>query len=803
MHFDKALIKLLQSPDYKPIHKEAIANVLKISKEERQNFFQSISRLIEEKRITQGKHQKIQLVREHRTNDYLSGVIKFKQNGSGLFFPEGSAADANPYTVSAQDSHIALHGDTVLGRIIKKKKQPIRSRPKRGARTKRASRDSSEPIPFRVLKILDRARETHIGTYTDANATHAYITADDPRIIPEFIINKATLSKQTATVESGDKVVFRIVNWSQRALQPEAELIEILGKTHEPKAEFKAILLRYNLETDFPKAVQKDAARLPEQVGKKDRAGRLDLRKDYTFTIDPEDAKDFDDALSIVPIDEDRLRIAVHIADVSAYVKPKSALDVEAQNRGNSTYLVGTVIPMLPHSLSNGLCSLVEGEDRLTKSVLLEFNRAGTIEKVDFANTVIRSNKRLTYKQALAFLQEEDLDRIAQTPLPPKHQTGSIGRALDTLDHAELAQLKSSIRSLWSIASQLRAKRFEKGSLDLDMNELKIYVDKEGYADRLEKQENDISHQLIEEFMLVANEQVARLCKRERIAAVYRVHDKPEEAKLSELRQVMQTYGVPCNQLSKPSEMARLLKRLKDHPQAYALKLNVLKSLKQAQYRSTPDGHYGLAKTDYTHFTSPIRRYSDLIVHRIFDRYLHRAKLKSAPPSIEINYNQSTLESITQHLNIMERNSVDAERESTKVKLLEYFEQETQLSPLNHFDAVITDIKKHGLFIELIESQAFGFVHISNLGEDHYFVSSNENSIVGKRDRQIFNLGDRIKVSVLKVDRFKRQIDFKIAELETAQTQQNKARGKGRNYQASSAKELNKLRKQRRSARKH
>ena len=215
-----------------------------------------------------------------------------------------------------------------------------------------------------------------------------------------------------------------------------------MGKTHEPKAEFKAILLRYNLETDFPKAVQKDAARLPEQVGKKDRAGRLDLRKDYTFTIDPEDAKDFDDALSIVPIDEDRLRIAVHIADVSAYVKPKSALDVEAQNRGNSTYLVGTVIPMLPHSLSNGLCSLVEGEDRLTKSVLLEFNRAGTIEKVDFANTVIRSNKRLTYKQALAFLQEEDLDRIAQTPLPPKHQTGSIGRALDTLDHAELAQLK-------------------------------------------------------------------------------------------------------------------------------------------------------------------------------------------------------------------------------------------------------------------------------------------------------------------------------------------------------------------------
>lgn len=802
MRYQKALFKLLRSPDYKPINKEAIANVLKVQANEQTIFFQSLDQLIDENRISLGKHQKIQLVDEKSRNDYLKGVIKFKQNGSGLFFPEGSSVDEKPYSVAEPDSHIALHGDTVLGRIIKKKKSPVNTRLKRGVRTKNKRQESSENIPFRILKVVGRARETHIGTFADANANYGSITADDPRIIPEFIVDKATLSKQTASVESGDKVVFRIVNWSQRALQPEVELIEILGKTHEPKAEFKAILLRYNLDTNFPPSVQKEAANLPEQVADNDRLGRLDLRKDYTFTIDPEDAKDFDDALSIVPIDEERLKIAVHIADVSAYVKPKTALDIEAQNRGNSTYLVGTVIPMLPHSLSNGLCSLVEGQDRLTKSVLLEFNRSGAIEKVDFANTVIRSNKRLTYKQALAFLQEEDLDRIAQTPLPPKHQTGSIGRALDTLDPAELTQLKTSIRGLWSIASKLRAKRFEKGSLDLDMNELKIYVDKEGYADRLEKQENDISHQLIEEFMLVANEQVARLCKRERIAALYRVHDKPEEEKLAELRQVMQTYGVPCNQLSKPSEMARLLKRLKDHPQSYALKLNVLKSLKQAQYRSTPDGHYGLAKTDYTHFTSPIRRYSDLIVHRIFDRYLVSSKSKSAPSSIEINYNQSTLESIAQHLNITERNSVDAERESTKVKLLEYFEQETQISPLNHFDAIITDIKKHGLFIELVDSQAFGFVHISNLGKDHYYISSNENSIVGKRSKEVYNLGDRIKVSVLKVDRFKRQIDFKIAESDSPHSKQSKPRAQGRNFEAGSAKELNKIRKLRRSARK-
>ena len=243
---------------------------------------------------------------------------------------------------------------------------------------------------------------------------------------------------------------------------PEAKILKILGKTHEPKAEFKAILMKYNLDPDFPKAVLEQANAIPPKVKKSDIQNRLDLRNDYTFTIDPDDAKDFDDALSIKEINDEVVEIGVHIADVSAYVKPQTPLDVEAQNRGNSTYLVGTVIPMLPHSLSNGLCSLVEAEDRLTKSVIVQFNKNAEIQKVEFANTVIRSNKRLTYKQALAFLEQEDLDQIKQTPLPPKHQTGSIGRDLKTLDKKELSHLKKSIRTLWSIASQLRKKALQK-----------------------------------------------------------------------------------------------------------------------------------------------------------------------------------------------------------------------------------------------------------------------------------------------------------------------------------------------------
>ena len=791
IHFRKPLLRLLQSSDYKPVKKEALSNILKISKQKQDLFFECIDQLMLENQIEYGKNHKIQI---RESDGYIKGKIKFKQNGSALFFPEGINS-VEPYTIAEQDTNVALQGDTILGRIIEKKKPRFDYRKKR---KKSQAIQAIEAPCFRVLKIIQRARDSYIGTYREHTNEHGYIVADDPYIIPDFIVPKASISEQS--IEDGDKVLFELVNWSQRVIMPEAKILKMLGKTHEPKAEFKAILMKYNLDPDFPKAVQEQANAIPPKVKKSDIQNRLDLRNDYTFTIDPDDAKDFDDALSIKEINDEVVEIGVHIADVSAYVKPQTPLDIEAQNRGNSTYLVGTVIPMLPHSLSNGLCSLVEAEDRLTKSVIVQFNKNAEIQKVEFANTVIRSNKRLTYKQALAFLEKEDLDQIKQTPLPPKHQTGSIGRDLKTLDKKELSHLKKSIRTLWSIASQLRKRRFKKGSLDLDMNELKIYVDKEGYAERLEKQVNDISHQLIEEFMLVANEQIARLSKRERIASVYRVHDKPEDTRLVELRQIMRTYGVPCNQLSKPVEMSRLLKQLKEHPQSYALKLQVLKSLKQAQYRPTPDGHYGLAKTDYSHFTSPIRRYSDLIVHRILDAYLVKSKSKYAPKAIDIRYGQSTLESITQHLNVTERNSVDAERESTKVKLLEYFEQELKINPPNDFDAIITDVKKHGLFIELVESQAFGFVHISNLGKDMYFLSSNEQNIVGKKTKQIFSLGQRIKVNVLKVDRFKRQLDFCIS----TQSNSKKIRGisTSNGDMPNSPKELNKLRKFRRSNRK-
>jgi ribonuclease R len=797
MHIKESLLRLLKSKDYKPLKREEIGNVLRLKGEELEALYQCIQALEDERKLEFLKKGRIQL---SENSDYLKGTIKFKQNGTALFFPE-DPINTTVYSVEKKDTNVALQGDSVLGRIIQKPKRTpygYKRRKKGGVSSPHPS--DQNPL-IRILKVVERASDSYIGTFKKNHYNEAIIIADDPYVIPEFIVSDSSLKESKLEPKEGDKVVFELLNWSQRAVMPEAKIIRILGQTHEPMAEFKAILHKYHLNPNFPKGAQSEADNFPQKVGKKDTKFRLDFRNTYTFTIDPDDAKDFDDALSIRTLDDQSVEIGIHIADVSAYVKPKSALDIEAQERGNSTYLVGTVIPMLPHSLSNGLCSLVEAEDRLTKSVIIEFNTEGDVQKVRFANTIIRSNKRLTYRQALAFMEEDDLDQIKKTPLPPKHQTGSIGRALERLENKELGLLQKHIRTLWKIASKLRAKRFKKGSLDLDMDELKIYVAKDGSADRLEKQTNDESHQLIEEYMLLANEQIARLFKRERMAGIYRVHDKPEEDKLNELKQTMLTYGVPCGNLNKSSEMARLLTRIKDHPQSYALKLHVLKSLKQAQYRSSPDGHYGLAKADYTHFTSPIRRYSDLVVHRILDHYLCKSKSEFAIPKPDISYKQSTLQSIAQHLSITERNSVDAERESVKVKLLEYFEKELNKNPPTLLEAIITDVKRHGLFIELLESQAFGMVHTSNLGSDHYYLSSNEQDLIGKKSREVFTIGQKIKVFVIKVDRFKRQIDFKLHRTNKQPAARNQ-KTKNPTGGHISARDLNALRKSRRAARK-
>ena len=753
MDLRQKLLKLFGAKDYVPMRRMEIISVLKFDQDATKEAHTLLDKMLEQGEIARLKKDRLCIPEDA---DLVSGRLIFRQSGSAILIPD-SDPSGDGYPVKSEDTGVSMHGDTVLARKVNDQRRPFRGI----GRQQRPEYRPDEKPNVRVIRILKRARITIPGTLEQAK--HAsYVIPDDPRIIHDILVPDPKNSGLKPIPKVGDKVVVKMLEWKQRHLNPEGEIIEVLGRTHEPDAEFKAILYKYDLNPRFPSAVEQQTKDIPGVVRSEDIGNRQDCRDLFTFTIDPDDAKDFDDALSLELLEDGKTRVGVHIADVSAYVKPGSPLDCEAQKRGNSTYLVGTVIPMLPHALSNGLCSLVEAEDRLTKTCFITFNESADISEVKFANTVINSNKRLTYKQAYAFMQKDDLAEIRNTPLPPKHQTGSTGRSLDKVTDEEMATLKKYIGKLWQIAKQLRERRFRKGSLDLDMTSVKIYVDEEGYADRIEKEFNDESHQLIEEFMLSANEQVARTMKKQDFPCIYRVHDEPEEEKLKELRETMQSFGVQCGNLQKPREMALLLKKLKEHPQGYTLKVHVLRSLKQAQYRASADGHYGLSKPDYTHFTSPIRRYSDLIVHRILDGYLCKTRADSALGEPEIRYNQGKLESLGDHISVTERNSVDAERESVKTKLLEFYDRELQKEQKQHFKAIITDVKNHGLFVELTDTLAFGMVHISTLDDDFYHPNPEGTALIGRRKKRTYALGQYIMVQVERVDRFKRQIDFRV-----------------------------------------
>ena len=753
MDLRQKLLKLFGAKDYVPMRRMEIISVLKFDQDATKEAHTLLDKMLEQGEIARLKKDRLCIPEDA---DLVSGRLIFRQSGSAILIPD-SDPSGDGYPVKSEDTGVSMHGDTVLARKVDDQRRPFRGK----GRQQHPEYRPDEKPNVRVIRILKRARITIPGTLEQAK--HAsYVIPDDPRIIHDILVPDPKNSGLKPIPKVGDKVVVKMLEWKQRHLNPEGEIIEVLGRTHEPDAEFKAILYKYDLNPRFPSAVEQQTKDIPGVVRSEDIGNRQDCRDLFTFTIDPDDAKDFDDALSLELLEDGKTCVGVHIADVSAYVKPGSPLDCEAQKRGNSTYLVGTVIPMLPHALSNGLCSLVEAEDRLTKTCFITFNESADISEVKFANTVINSNKRLTYKQAYAFMQKDDLAEIRNTPLPPKHQTGSTGRSLDKVTDEEMATLKKYIGKLWQIAKQLRERRFRKGSLDLDMTSVKIYVDEEGYADRIEKEFNDESHQLIEEFMLSANEQVARTMKKQDFPCIYRVHDEPEEEKLKELRETMQSFGVQCGNLQKPREMALLLKKLKEHPQGYTLKVHVLRSLKQAQYRASADGHYGLSKPDYTHFTSPIRRYSDLIVHRILDGYLCKTRADSALGEPEIRYNQGKLESLGDHISVTERNSVDAERESVKTKLLEFFDRELQEEQKQHFKAIITDVKNHGLFVELTDTLAFGMVHISTLDDDFYHPNPEGTALIGRRKKRTYALGQYIMVQVERVDRFKRQIDFRV-----------------------------------------
>ena len=743
MSYSDRLLAHLNRRGYVPASADAIARDWRLNPKDRRKFTQQVNELVHAGHIAVIKGDRLCVPREA---DLVTGKINFRQKGSAMVFPEVKVTEPRKPAVfiAAEDSGVALQGDKVVVRLRSPKDRDWPHFLKPGEQA------------GRVIKILERGNATLTGTL-QRGRTYFYVMSDDPRMGHDIIVADPVKSTLHPPPQVGDKVVVKLNEWTDRQHNPDGVVVERLGRAFEPRAELAAIYHKYNLALTFPEEVVREAAAIPPTVGPADLAGRRDYRAIPTFTIDPDDAKDFDDALSLEYLEHGDLRIGVHIADVSHYVKPGTALDREAQNRGNSTYLVGTVVPMLPEKLSNGLCSLVEAQDRLTKATLFTFAANGRLKATEFANTVIRSTKRMTYKQAFALMFEDDLNKIRKLPLPAAHQTGSTGRALSELPQQELVDLQKWVRQLWTLGSRIRRERMAGGSLDLDMPETKIFVDAEGYADRIELIHNDESHQLIEEYMLMANEAVARLTRSNHMPSLYRVHDDPDEAKLDDLRQFLATFGIKVGDLTNRAEVVKLLAVLKDHPQGYILRTQLLRSMRKACYRASPDGHYGLNKTDYTHFTSPIRRYSDLVVHRVFDAYLAKSQGRAST-----SYRIAQIDNLAEHLSLTEINSTEAERDSVKVKLMEYFEREAEKKKKSLFTAIITDVRNHGFFIEVAEAGAFGMVPVSSLKDDFYVLNGAGTAFIGRKTKRKFELGHKIQVVVDKVDRQKRLIDFTV-----------------------------------------
>jgi ribonuclease R len=713
------ILALLGRKDYRPLDKVDMARKLGLAGAERVALRKTLRELERAGEIARIRKNRYVLPVEA---DLVAGKLSIHQAGYGFLTPEMPGKP--DIFISAENIGTAMHGDRVVARIS-------RDEPYGRIKGRREGR---------VIRTLERAHETIVGTLQRSRNFY-YVVPDDPRFVHDIYVHRERGQPPGKRADLGDKVVVRLDAWESRHVNPEGEIIEVLGPASAPGIDVLSIVRKYHLPTEFPRNVLDEAERIPKTIDVRQIEGREDLRGEFIITIDPDDARDFDDAIHVEKIGSG-WRLGVHIADVAAYVEAGSALDREARRRGNSVYLPDRVIPMLPERLSNGVCSLNPGVDRLTHSVFIHFDKRGVTKSARFAYSVIRSAHRLTYKQAYAILKSPPRDRLGER-----------------------------LHLAWELAAILRRKRFEHGALDLDFPEVKVWVDKDGRPKKLERVENDESHQLIEEFMLAANEAVARELKKRAIPTIYRVHENPDPEKLAEYREFVLGFSYKVGDLTHRAELQRLLSSIRGKPEEQALKVALLKSLKRARYAPQPLGHYGLAKANYLHFTSPIRRYADLVVHRTLGRDPARAggrptRSASAPYRADM----AEITSIAEHISATERTAADAEIDATQMKKLEFFQHQLDQRNPQIFRATIVDVRNYGLMVELPDALITGLVHVSSLMDDFYLFEPARRQLIGRRSRKRFNVGDDVSVLVVRVDAFKRQVDFAIALTSEAST---------------------------------
>ena len=723
------LLTLMKDPTYVPMKLKELAMLLGVPKEQRKDLEEVLNELVASGEVgisKKGKYARSEVFAQ-------TGIFSAHHRGFGFVTIEGRDGDL---FVPPDDTGDAMDGDTV---------QVIIDENGRGGRAE-----------ARVLKVLKHANETLIGTF-EKNKSFGFVIPDNPRITMDIFIPQG---KENGAV-SGHKVVVKLETYATRNKNPEGHVQEILGHINDPGVDILSIVRAYGLPEEFPEDVMEEVSHAPEELSAEyvaeeiGKNGRVDLRDVPMVTIDGEDAKDLDDAVSVSKETingETIYHLGVHIADVSHYVKEGTPLDAEAYKRGTSVYLVDRVIPMLPHRLSNGICSLNAGCDRLAMSCLMDIDEKGIIVGHKICESVVRIDRRMTYTAVNAILEAKNGTEEPQTDAPEKEKTKEKAEfAKKCLE--EYADFVPMFLLLDETARVLRKKRMARGAVDFDFPECKIILDAKGRPVEIRPYERNAATMLIEDCMLAANETVAEDYYWQQIPFLYRSHEKPDGEKIKRFGILINNFGYSIrlqNGELHPKEMQKLLEKAAGSPEEALLARLALRSMKQAKYTTECMGHFGLAANYYTHFTSPIRRYPDLQIHRIIKENLHGGLTKK-----RIAHYEKILPEVAIWTSSRERLADEAERETDKAKKVQFMERHIG----EEFTGVISGISNYGFYVEL-PNTVEGMVRLANLDGDYYVFDEEHYELVGERTRKKFKLGQTVKLQVVSVDRYLKTIDF-------------------------------------------
>ena len=739
----KFILELMGDPIYQPMRLREISSLLRLSKEEKRELYDVLDELCEEGKVSvdrKGRYEKVKgkwkkkkddRYYDDRREEYGSEYgrkkkDKNKKDKNKKEQPEGIRAEGtfigHPkgfgfVEIEGQDEDIfipesdtgtAMHQDKV--RII------IRDEKKEGKR--------QEGV---VVKVLERGMPEIVGTY-QLNRDFGFVISDNPKFSKDIFIPR----KEAAGIKNGDKVIAVITDYGSGNKNPEGKIKENLGNIRTPGTDILAIVKSFGIPSEFPEKVMKQAQRVPDHVLDADRDGRLDLRHLQTVTIDGEDAKDLDDAISLTK-EGDIYHLGVHIADVSNYVQYNSALDREALKRGTSVYLADRVVPMLPERLSNGICSLNQGEDRLALSCLMDINEKGKVVSHQIAETVINVNERMCYTDVKNIL--EDTDEEAKKR------------------YEALIPMFFMMKELSGI---LRNSRHHRGSIDFDFPESKIILNAAGKAIDVKPYEANVATKIIEDFMLMANETVAQEYCTEEIPFVYRTHDNPDPEKVESLLTLLHNQGVKIQKAKEeitPKEIQQIIESIEGLPNEAMISRLVLRSMKQAKYTTECSGHFGLAAKYYCHFTSPIRRYPDLQIHRIIKDNLRGRLMREG----RTEHYAEILDEVARQSSVCERRADEAERESDKLKKAEYMSYHLG----EEFEGIISGVTGWGLYVEL-PNTVEGLVHVNTLRDDYYVFDQESYELCGEMTKKVYKLGDKVRVRVADADKMLKTVDFEL-----------------------------------------